>query len=216
MGDNNGSSDSPKIAKKAPKSKSKKRHKKPRRAKQKPTAPDSYVLSDEKVSEQHKQEHSKSMNAVLEEMGPRLKLIRDRLNKMNLHKTAPKEKSNKAKTKDTPKTASTCQSADVYSDHAKKAGKAIYPILVGEATNLYKTSKLSHRHLSAIDLHGCSKDDALEKLGESLPIWVDTAMKGKHPWVLGVDIICGGGNQILSYAVKEWIRANNQVANRPK
>merc|ERR1712238_295848 len=142
--DNNGSSGSPKIDKKTSKSKqkSKKRHKKPKGAQKKPAAPSSYMVSDEKLAEQHKQEHSKSMNPVLEGMEPRLKLIRDRLNKMNLHKTAPKEKRDKAKTKDAPQTASTCQSADVYSDYAKKAGKAIYPILVGEATNLYKTSNL--------------------------------------------------------------------------
>merc|ERR1711957_773172 len=105
--------------------------------------------------------------------------------------------------KDAPKAASTCSLPGAYSDYAKKAGKAFYPILVGEATNLYKTSSASHGHLPAIDLHGCSKEEALEKLGKSLPIWVDTAMKGSHPWVMGVDIICGGGNQILSDVVKK-------------
>ena len=216
--DNNGSPDSPKIAKKASKSelKSKKSHNNPKGSKQKPAAPNSYVASNKKQAELHKQDHSKSMNPVLEEMGPRLKLIRDRLNNLNMQKTAPKEKCHNTKTQGTPQAASTCPSADVYSDHAKKAGKAIYPILVGEATNLYKTSRVPHGHLPPIDLHRCSKEEALEKLGKKFSIWVETAMQGKHPWVLGVDIVCGGGNQILSDVVNEWICVNHQVANRPK
>ncbi|KAL7540296.1 hypothetical protein ACHAXR_010011 [Thalassiosira sp. AJA248-18] len=41
-------------------------------------------------------------------------------------------------------------------------------------------------------------------------------MRGEYPWVIPVDIVCGGGSQILSEAVKAWIRNNRQVANRPK
>jgi len=174
------------------------------------------VLSTEELAKHHKREHFKSMIPVLEEMGPRLKKIRNRLNNLKLHNMAAKEKNHNAKTRDAPQASYTFLLADVHSDHAKKAGKVFYPVLVGEVSNLYKTSRLSHRYLTSVDLHGCSKYEALEKLNKSLPIWVDAAMRGISPWVLGVDIICGGGNQILSDAVNEWIRANKQVANRPK
>ena len=55
---------------------------------------------------------------------------------------------------------------------------------------------------------------ALKKLDNSLPVWVDAVMRGNNPWVLGVNIICGGGSQILSDAVKEWICRDLQVANQ--
>ena len=67
-----------------------------------------------------------------------------------------------------------------------------------------------------IDLHGCTKDQALSKLDEALVDWVDTAMKGEYPWVMPVEIGCGGGNQILSEVVEGWIRARKNVANAPK
>ena len=41
-------------------------------------------------------------------------------------------------------------------------------------------------------------------------------MKGAYPWVIPVDIVCGGDVQVLSEAVKGWIQSNRQVANRPK
>ena len=81
---------------------------------------------------------------------------------------------------------------------------------------MYKTFKSSASSPFVIDLHGLSQGEALNKLEESLPTWVETAMKGEYPWVIAVDIICGGGNQILSEVVGEWIKANRQVANRPK
>jgi len=208
-----GSCDSSKKSTKASKSKSlsKKRHKKSKGAKKK-KPPSSYVVSEEKLAKQHKQEHSKAMNPVLEELGPKLEKIRNQLNSLAIQKTAPKVPAHKTKAKTAPRPMF------LFADEsfAKKAGKAVYPIVVGEAAGLYKTLKLSHKRSAIIDLHGCSKDEALGKLDKSLPVWVDTAMRGNNPWVLGVDIICGGGTQILSDVVKEWIRANQQVANRPK
>lgn len=50
----------------------------------------------------------------------------------------------------------------------------------------------------------------------ALPVWVEQAMKGDHPFVLAADSICGGGSQLLSEVVANWIRAKPQVANRPK
>ena len=85
-------------------------------------------------------------------------------------------------------------------------------------SNLYKIHKSSFADMPVIafDLHGLTKDEAIEKMNKNLPGWVDTAMKGEYPWVIPVDIICGGGSQILSEAVKGWIQSTRQVANRPK
>ena len=55
-----------------------------------------------------------------------------------------------------------------------------------------------------------------KKLNKSLPNWVETAMKGDDPWVIAMDIICGGGNQVLSEVVAKWIRNNSRVTNRSK
>ncbi len=41
-------------------------------------------------------------------------------------------------------------------------------------------------------------------------------MKGEYPWVIPVDIICGGGNQSLREVVAAWIKRENQVGKRPK
>ena len=67
-----------------------------------------------------------------------------------------------------------------------------------------------------IDLHGFTKDEALERLNLSLVEWVDAAMHGSYPWVIPAVIVCGGGNQILSETVENWIRDNKNVANAPK
>ena len=98
-----------------------------------------------------------------------------------------------------------------------KAGKTVYPILVGLESNLYSSSKVS-RNMKAIslDLHGFSKKQALKTSKKNLPRWVDTAMKGEHPWVIPVNVICGDGSQELSEVVAAWIHREKQVANRPK
>ena len=175
-----------------------------------------HVLSDEKSARQHKQEHSRSMNPVLEELSPKLKAIRSRLHGLNIKKTAPKEKCHSIKATSAYQVMPTSLFIDENDVKKTRKTTTTYPILVGEAANLYKTSKLSPQRLSTIDLHGLSKKEALENLNKSLPSWVNAAMRGNNPWVLGVDIICGGGSQILSDTVKEWIRVNPQVANRPK
>ena len=101
-------------------------------------------------------------------------------------------------------------------DVGGKAGIVAYPVLVGEASNLYKTSKsAASKSLVMLDLHGCSKEEALEKLNNNPQLWVDTAMKCAYPWVIPFDIIRGGGSQILPEVVRDWIKSNPQVANRP-
>ena len=104
-----------------------------------------------------------------------------------------------------------------------KAGKSSDNVNVGQVDNLYISakrnsihSKTSSRQRPSIDLHGCAKDEAVEKLDEALVDWVDTAMKGEYPWVMPVKIICGGGNQILSETVESWIKSKRNVANAPK
>ena len=79
-----------------------------------------------------------------------------------------------------------------------KAGKVSYPVHVGKKANLYKTSKSPNTTPLIVDLHGCTSDEAFAKLDSSLPQWMETAMKDEYPWVVPVDIICGGGSQILS------------------
>ncbi|KAL7542962.1 hypothetical protein ACHAWF_007288 [Thalassiosira exigua] len=41
-------------------------------------------------------------------------------------------------------------------------------------------------------------------------------MQGSYPFVRLATIICGGGNQILSGTVQEWIKSSNRVSNAPK
>ena len=59
----------------------------------------------------------------------------------------------------------------------KKAGKLVYPVPVGNVSSLYKTSQLSCKQLTTVDLHGLPRHEALEKLDMSLPVWVDIAMR---------------------------------------
>ena len=177
------------------------------------------VLTEDEIENKHRQAHSRAMTGVFEELNPLLKQIRTRLNNLTIHKRAPKVR--KPKKKNNQPSTSIMNLPTTADCLGGKAGKISYPILVGEVTSLYKTTKSnkstkSSRHPIVLDLHGFSKDEALKKLDECLPAWVETAMSGESPWVLPVDIICGGGSQILSEAVKGWIRSNHQVANRPK
>ena len=154
------------------------------------------------------------MTPVFEELGPLLKGIRNQLNNLTLQKSPPKVKQRKNKVSGEASQVEPIMFPDEC--NAGKAGKTMYTVLVGEDTNLYKTSKPSTKALITIDLHGCSKDEAVNKFDSMLPGWIDDAMKGESPWVIPINIICGGGSQILSEAVKNWIGANRQVANRPK
>ena len=74
-------------------------------------------------------------------------------------------------------------------------------------TYLYKTKKsATNSHTLILDFHGSTKE-VVQKFDNSLTGWVDMATKGEYPWVISVDIICGGGNQILSEAAKGGSRA---------
>ena len=170
--------------------------------------------SEEETTDMSRQLHSQTLSPVLDELRPRLRIIRNRLNDLTLQKSAPKQKGCNAEQRRSPTNtpASTLQPET----RGGKAGKVFYPILVGEPNNLYKPFKCLDKRAKIIDLHGCTKCEALEKLETNLPVWVESAMTGEFPFLVPVDIICGGGNQVLSDAVAHWIRSNRHVANRPK
>ena len=84
-----------------------------------------------------------------------------------------------------------------------KAGKSRFTVLDGDVNNLYKISKPSTRrnlgcqnpHTTGItlDLHGCTRGEALTKLDSGLLEWNDISMMGHYPWVIPVTILCGEG-----------------------
>mmetsp|Transcript_14419 Transcript_14419/g.34767 ORF Transcript_14419/g.34767 Transcript_14419/m.34767 type:complete len:532 (-) Transcript_14419:295-1890(-) len=164
--------------------------------------------------------HSKAMEPVFYEMRPRLKVIRQKHHALSLKNDSPKERSNKImKEKEASSHDRACKNIIVREESffGGKAGKKVYPILVGEATNLFKTPQLRLRNAAiTLDLHGCSGFKAVDILRKGLLEWVDDAMKGEYPFVIAVDVICGGGNQVLSEIVAQFIRDSPQVANRPK
>ena len=41
-------------------------------------------------------------------------------------------------------------------------------------------------------------------------------MRGAYQWVIPAVIVCGGGNQVLSEAVKGWIKCGDGVARAPR
>ena len=67
-----------------------------------------------------------------------------------------------------------------------------------------------------VDLRGMFKKEALNKMNECLPKWVQIAQRGLHRWVIPVKIICGGGNQLSSEVAESWVKETDQVAKAPK
>lgn len=54
-----------------------------------------------------------------------------------------------------------------------KAGRTFFPIFVGQNEYLYKSPKTARRvqvQQDTIDLHGCTRDEALQRLNSALPI----------------------------------------------
>jgi hypothetical protein len=143
--------------------------------------------------------HSKNLTLVFEEASEMFRERRQRLNNLALEKCPPKQKStNSCIKKENPPPSLSGYSVD--DQLGGKAGKTVYHVLVGPEEYLYKSSKSPRQHAlsrpCSIDLHGCTRDEATTKLEESISIWMDAAMK-EYPWTLRVDIITGGGNQIL-------------------
>jgi len=173
----------------------------------------------ESDSEREKIAHSNLLSKVFEEMGPKLKAIRQQLNGMALDRQSSKIKTPSNRKKTLVKAQNSVFNPSTVGIGGK-AGRTSFAVNVGRVENLYKTSKRGRAHhrppQAQIDLHGCTQEEALDKLGASLRTWVDTAMHGSYPWVIPAVIICGGGNQILSETVETWIKQTKSVANAPK
>ena len=169
--------------------------------------------------ERLKIEHSKKLSKVFDEAQPILKSIRQRLNSLSLERTLPKKRSSQNKSKTASIVEPVCNPSTV--GIGAKAGKTQYIVHVGESCNLYKTTKKTARALQQkpaiiTDLHGMTKDEALENLNSNLPEWKNIAMKSEYPFIIPVKIVCGGGSQVLSEVVDNWIHQQKDVANAPR
>lgn len=131
--------------------------------------------------------HSESLTLVHEEAGPRLKLIRQRLNNLSLQRTRPKIRS--SDTKSHPFRGPSFIDNPCSHGCGGKAGRAYFHIHVGAVENLYKTRSLScgslhGSNMITADLHGMTSNEALSYLDDRLGEWIDMAMRGEYPWVM--------------------------------
>ena len=196
-------------------SKAKKKHKpKSKRSRRVVQPTKSKEELEEEAAKQSLRIWMDNIGRVLAEAQPLFKKKREKLNELNLKRTKPKQKTAHTKAKNVVD-----EQVNNPRNTGGKAGKTHFNIRVGEVSNLYKTAKTSvtskRVNSITIDLHGCTKSEALSKLNSSLPYWVDTAMKGDYPFILPVTIICGAGSQILAEVVEKWIKSNGKVANAP-
>lgn len=157
--------------------------------------------------------HSGLLTKLHEEAEPTLKAIRRRLNELNLEQK-PRKKKNRAHS-----VAALEQDVTRFPESdSGRAGTPFYMINVGDTQNLYTSTKQKVPLVTSctVDLHGCTQSEALDTLEERLHEWIDTAMRGAYPWVISVKIVVGCGNQILSDAVRKWIKDTAGVCNAPK
>ena len=154
--------------------------------------------------------HSGLLTRVFQEAEPKFTKRRLYLASLAIKKCNPKtrQKTNQilTPTSHNISTESTCG----------KPGRVYFPITVGDHNYLYRSSKVEKncpKTRQIVDLHGCTKSQAIEKLNKSLPKWIEFANRS-HPYTVNVDVICGGGKQLLSEAVEQWIRESRHVANR--
>jgi DNA-nicking Smr family endonuclease len=208
----NSSSDESKASSSSSQSKKEKRKGKYRKQCRRASWAGPEILGEE---ERLKLKHSQQLSRVFTEVAPQFEQIRQKLNAMNLACTPPKVKKSQRKvplvTDPLPLVNNPCDIGV-----GGKPGVPFYNVHVGEADNLYKITKPLQGKSRSIDLHGMTKEEALKELDDVLPKWVDIAMRGTYPWVIPAVIICGGGNQILSEAVDQWIKCNDNVAKAPK
>ena len=172
-----------------------------------------------KTLQDWKAQHSIQLSKLHEEAHPRLKEIRIKLNSLDIKHQVPKRKRINTKKQKAKCNIDMLQMIP-HSGTGSKAGKSSFRVQVGEVQNLYKTTRRSartgRRAAASLDLHGCTREEALRQLDAHLPAWVDAAMRGSYPFVMPVTIVCGCGHQILAGTVEEWIRARPQVANAMK
>jgi DNA-nicking Smr family endonuclease len=173
--------------------------------------PCAYVLQEE----QDRRNHSRKLSQLFEEAEPRFKEIRQKLADLSIE-CQPKGKSRSQKRIQPSRVQPIDNPCTV--GQGGKAGVPFYVVHVGETDNLYKTrhTHIGRKNSLSIDLHGYTRAQAIEELDTKLPEWVNTAQRGQYPFVVPVTIICGGGNQILSEAVDDWIKSKDNVANAPK
>jgi len=161
--------------------------------------------------------HSRQLGRVFNEASSQFELIRQRLNALTLQRTPTKVKKSRKKLSKVDPLSFPCMNNPSNEGIGGKAGVPFYNVHVGEADNLYKiTQPLQGMKSMSIDLHGYTKEEALAELDSKLPQWVDTAQRGGYPFVIPAVIITGGGNQILSEAVDQWIKSNEYIAKAPK
>lgn len=170
-----------------------------------------------KTLEDHRVQHSVLLSCVFEEVETTFKQIRQRLSNLSIKKCSPKDRSMSIK-RTTPGEHKAEPNLSVEGTGGK-AGKIVIPIHIGNEECLFVSArkhKINRHRTFVLDLHGCSGEEAVRMLNDKLPGWINTAMRGEHPFVIPVDVVCGGGNQVLYEVVERWIRRNRQVANRPK
>ena len=174
------------------------------------------VMVAMKQEPDYRNKHSEQQDRVINEMREPFKNIREGLYAMNIKKDPPKKRAPGDKADRMENSSESLQ--ENSSSFGGKAGKVVYPVLVsGDKQYLYRTGKQRcHNEIIKLDLHGHSKITALEKLNESLEIWIEKAMTMQDQFVIAVNIICRGGNQVISEVVAKWIYDNPTVANRPK
>jgi len=164
-----------------------------------------------------RKQHSMLLSRVLDQMErEKLRQIRMALNNLSLKKTSAKEREPSKKKAELPEPVFNPPSEGLEG----KAGRVVFPVVVGNTDHLYKSSKkskntLKYQTVRSFDLHGCTAGEAIKKLNHEMPAWTDEAMK-EETYTIPVDIICGGGHQILSEVVEQWIRKHKSVANRAK
>jgi len=211
--------DDPAPQTKSKKKKSKSTTKKAHMAREKSKSRPQIIVP--KTEKEMQEAHSLLLYKVHEEAEPQLKSIRQKLNELSLDRQEPKNRRASTKTKLTEESAPVCNPNT--NDLGGKAGKTAYAVNVGRVENLYISSKRIHSssrssmsRSSIIDLHGCDRGEAIQRLDSSLNDWMDMAMTGEYPFVIPAVIVCGGGNQILSETVETWIKGNKNVANAPR
>lgn len=169
------------------------------------------------MDERLKLVHSLKLGRVHGEASSEFQRIRQRLNALTLECAPKKVKTSRKK----PAMIAPLplKENDTNIQQGGKAGTPFYPVHVGSPENLYSTNTvkaLARQRALSIDLHGFTRDEAINELETSLPQWYATAMEGEYPFVIKVTIICGGGNQILSEAVDRWIKTKDVVSKAPR
>lgn len=153
-----------------------------------------------------------------EELQPKLKQIRQRLNLLLIERKPPKDKRARRHSNNSSfATLSWAETSCGECISSAKAGKSHFIVRVGSSENLYKTRKNLYQTRKAppLDLHGYTKDDAFAKLDDCLKQWMELAMHD-DPFVIQVKIICGCGAQVLRETVETWIKSNRNVCIAPK